>query len=78
VPTAWCFASLIVTLFGIVLLGIEIALSPKAIYCQAIHLSRWFSQWPNDPRPPRAGALAMPRPEAMSFTDARSRLRMHR
>jgi hypothetical protein len=76
VPIACCFTALIVALFGLILLGIEIAFSPKAIYCQAVHLSRWFSERPDDPTPPLAGGLAMPRPETTSFIDARSRLRV--
>lgn len=79
VPMAWCFSALIVVLLAFVLLGIEIVFSPKAIYCEAVHLSRrcrgWLSKRP-DPMPPHAGALAMPHPEPMSFTDARSRLRI--
>jgi hypothetical protein len=75
-PIAWCFAALMLTLIALIQLGIEIVLSPKAIYCQAIRLSRWFSKQP-DPIPPHhAGALAMPHPEPMLFTDARSRLRV--
>jgi hypothetical protein len=77
VPIAWCFAALMLTLIALIQLGIEIVFSPKAIYCQAVHLSRWFTNRP-DPTPPRAGALAMPHPEPMSFIDARSRLRIRR
>jgi hypothetical protein len=80
-PIAWCFSALIVVLLGAVLLGIEIVFSPKAIYCQAVHLSRRWRGGLNgrpDPTPPHAGALAMPHPGPMSFTDARSRLRLPR
>ena len=77
VPIAGCFAVLMLTLVALIQLGIGIAFSPKAIYCQAVHLSHWFSKRP-DPMPPHTGALAMPHPEPMSLTDARSRLRVRR
>jgi hypothetical protein len=81
VPFAAYFAGLVVAVFGLVLIGIEIVFTPRAIYCSIVRLSRrcrgWFTQPPND-SPPHAAALAMPRPEPFSMTDAVSRIRIRR
>ena len=80
VPIAWCFAALMFCVLALALLGIEIVFSPKAFYCQAVHLWYRFRVWFNRPHPtpPRAGALALPHPKPMLFTDARSQLRSRR
>lgn len=81
VPFAWYFATLMFSVTALVLIGIEIAFSPRAIYCCAVRVSRycraWWSRPPND-RPPRAGALAMPKPEPPLAIDAVSRIRVSR
>jgi hypothetical protein len=78
VPIAAYVAAVIVTLFALVMFGMEIVFSPKAVYCTIVRIRRgWFTQPPNH-TPPHAAALAMPRPVPPSSVDAVSRLRIAR
>jgi len=76
VPLAWYFAALIVVLMALVLIAIEIVFSPRAIHCLAVRWSRrcreWWTRPPTD-TPPRAVALAMPKPDPPLVVDAVSR-----
>ena len=80
VPFAWYFATVVVTLFAFALATIEIVFSPRLIYCG---LARWSKpcRWPFTPpdhTPPRAVAMAMPKPERPVIVDAVSRIRLSR
>jgi hypothetical protein len=79
VSLAWYFAALMFVLMALVLTAIEIVFSPRAIYCSAVRLSHlcreWWTSPPND-TPPRAVALAMPKPPLV--IEAVSRIRIGR
>jgi hypothetical protein len=78
VPIAAYVAAVIVTLFALVIFGMEIVFSPKAVYCTVVRIRRgWFTEPPNQ-TPPHAAALVMPRPEPPSLVEAVSRIRIAR
>ena len=81
VPLAWYFAALMFVLAALALTGIEIAFSPRAVYCSAVRWSSYCRHWWTGPphgTPPRAAALAMPKPEPPLAVNAVSRVRVSR
>jgi hypothetical protein len=81
VPLACYFAALVLLVTALALTGIEIVFSPRVIYYSTIRLSRscreWWNRPPND-TPPRAAALAMPKPKPPSIVDAVGRMHVGR
>jgi hypothetical protein len=77
VPFAWFFAALVVVVLSIILIGIELVFTPRAVYHFLARITGICGGWftPPSRTPPHSAALAMPRPEPPSMIDAVSRLR---